>query len=125
MEACYNHVYMTNMKIVKEGISLKELRGMALEQFGNVIKADIDVVKGIMAVGGELHVDMQVLLVEKEGSSGENVWGVNLYIDKEGEDFLEFDSMINLKPLHGNRTRYVEDESTRQKIREIVKHQII
>jgi len=67
-----------------------------------------------------LHVDIQSILIEKEGARGDTTWGINLYLDKTGDDFIEFDSMINLKPALGNKTRGVEDETIRQKIRKIV-----
>jgi hypothetical protein len=107
-------------KIVKEPISLEELRALAHEQYGDLIKAVVDVAQGVMGVGGELHVDIQSILIEKAGSKGDTTWGINLYLDKTGDDFIEFDSMVNLKPLLGNRTRGVEDEVLRTTIREIV-----
>lgn len=107
-------------RIVKESISREELRALAHEQYGDLIKAVVDVAQGIMGVGGELHVDIQSLLIEKVGSKGDTTWGINLYLDKTGDDFVEFDSMVNLKPLIGNRTRGIEDETVRAKIRDII-----
>ena len=107
-------------KIVKEGITREELQTLAHEQYGDLIKAVVDVTQGIMGVGGELHVDIQSLLIEQAGSKGDTTWGINLYLDKTGDDFIEFDSMVNLKPLLGNRTRGVEDEAVRTMIRTIV-----
>lgn len=107
-------------KIVTKSITRDELRTLAHEQYGDLIKAVVDVAQGIMGVGGELHVDIQSLLIEKAGSQGDTTWGINLYLDQTGDDFIEFDSMVNLKPLLGNRTRNVEDENTRAKIRAIV-----
>lgn len=107
-------------RIVKDGISRDELSALAHEQYGDIIKAVVDVAQGIMGVGGELHVDIQSLLIEKEHSQGDSTWGINLYLDKTDDDFVEFDSMINLKPLLGNRTRSVESEETQHVIREIV-----
>ena len=107
-------------RIVKEGITREELSIRAHEQYGDIIKAVVDLAQGIMGVGGELHVDIQSLLIENEGSRGDTTWGINLYLDKTGEDFIEFDSMINLKPLLNNRTRGVEDAETQQAIRKIV-----
>lgn len=107
-------------KIVKEKISREELRALAHEQYGDIIKAVVDVDQAIMGVGGELHVDIQSLLIEKESSRGDTTWGVNLYLGKTGDDFIEFDSMINLKPLLGNRSRGVEDAKIREKVREVV-----
>ena len=78
-----------------------------------------------MAVGGELHADEEVLLTEKEGSSREHTWGINLYPQKSGDDWLEFNSMVNIKPALGNRSRGVEDKAIQQKIKEIVAALII
>jgi len=107
-------------KIVKENITREELRTLAHEQYGDLIKAVVDVAQGIMGVGGELHIDIQSLLIEQAESKGDTTWGINLYLDKTGDDFVEFDSMVNLKPLVGNRTRGVEDEAIRAAIRAIV-----
>lgn len=97
-----------------------ELRALAHDQYGDVIKAVVDVERGVMGVGGELHVDIQSLLIEQEHSRGEATWGINLYLDKVGDEFIEFDSMVNLKPSVGNRTRGVVDEAIRTKIKSIV-----
>lgn len=107
-------------KIVKESITREELRALAHEQYGDLIKAVVDVAQGIMGVGGELHVDIQSLLIKNAGSKGDTTWGINLYLDKMDDDFIEFDSMVNLKPLIGNRTRGVENEVVRATIRDIV-----
>ena len=109
------------IKIVKKSISKKELEELTKEEFGNIVKAVIDVEHEIMAVGGELHADEEVLLIEQAGAEREHTWGINLYVDKPGEEFIEYDSMINLKPAFGNRTRGVEDPNIREKIRTIVK----
>ncbi|MFZ2484596.1 MAG: DUF5674 family protein [Minisyncoccia bacterium] len=107
-------------KIVKDKISREELKSLAHEQYGDILKAVVDIEQGVMGVGGELHVDIQSILIEKDNSQAQNTWGINLYLDKTGEDFIEFDSMINLKPASGNKTRGVESEEVREKIREIV-----
>ena len=107
-------------KIVKNSISHAELKALAHEQYGDIIKAVVDVGQEIMGVGGELHVDIQSLLIEKENSQAQDTWGINLYLEKTEDDFVEFDSMINLKPLLNNKTRNVEDVGIQKNIREIV-----
>ncbi len=107
-------------RIVKDRITKGKLENLAHEQYGNMIKAVVDIGQDIMGVGGELHVDIQSILLEKENSKTEDTWGINLYLDKTGEEFIEFDSMINLKPASGNKTRGVEDIETQKKIRGIV-----
>lgn len=113
------------MKIIHEPISRKELKEIANEWFGDLIKAVVDIEKEIMAIGGELHADEEVLLMEKEGSKREYTWGINLYPEKSGDDFIEFDSMINLKPSFGNRSRGVEDATIREKIKQIVEKLVL
>lgn len=112
---------MVSVQIIKKPIARAELQRMAREQFGDFVKAVADVEQGIMAVGGEFHADAEVVLMEKEGARREHTWGINLYPEKTGDDFIEFDSMINLKPALGNRSRNVEDPATQEKIKEIVR----
>src|SRR3990167_8882030 len=107
-------------RIIKDKTSREELKALAHEQYGDIIKAVVDVDQEIMGVGGELHIDIQSLMIEKENAQGQNTWGINLYLDKTGEDFIEFDSMINLKPTLGNKTRSVENPELQDKIRKIV-----
>ena len=97
---------------------------IAKEGFGDMVKVAIDIEKGIMAIGGELHMDEMESLLEKENSLHQNIWGVNLYPEKSGNDFVEFDSMINLKPAFGNRTRGVDDIEIQKKIIEIISNLI-
>lgn len=109
------------MRIIKEPISKETLKEMAEQQFGSLVKAVVDVEKEIMALGGELHADEEALLAEQEGSNREFTWGINLYPDKEGDELIEFDSMVNIKPAFGNRSRSVENKEVQNKIREIIK----
>ncbi len=107
------------MKIVNE-ISVKELREMAQRMYGSLVKADVDVAKKIVIVDMEMHADGEAKLLEN-GSKQEDLWGINLYPDKFGTDeFVEFDSMINLKPRQNNRTRGVDDPKIRSQIQQIV-----
>jgi hypothetical protein len=114
-----------DIKIIKDSISRQELVKMANEEFGDLVKAVVDVERGIMAVGGELHADEEVVLTEKEGSKREHTWGINIYPQKSEPEWIEFDSMINLKPHYGNRSRDVESPEIREKIKSIVSKLII
>jgi hypothetical protein len=108
------------MRVVTDRIATGELRSMAEKVFGNFVKAVVDIEKKAMAVDAGLHADEEALLL-KEGSEQENLWGINLYPGLFGStDWIEFDSMINLRPGQGNRSRGVEDEATRNRITEIV-----
>lgn len=105
---------------VEEKITKAELSKLAKDRFGDLVKAVVDVERRLMMVGAELHADEEALLLE-EGSRQRDLWGINLYPEKSGEEWIEFDSMINLRPSQGNRSREVEDPMVRQKIEEIVK----
>lgn len=107
------------MKIIKEKISIKELEKLAESMFGNLVKAVVDIENKIMAVGGELHSDEEALLLES-GSKQSDLWGINIYPEINDENWIEFDSMINLRPSQGNRTRGVENKEIQKIIIEVV-----
>jgi hypothetical protein len=107
------------MKIVEGQITIEELREMSKKMFGDLVKAVVDIEREIMVVDGELHSDGQAVLLEN-GSKYENTWGINIYPDINDESWIEFDSMINLKPVLGCRTRGVEDKEIKEKIIQIV-----
>ena len=93
-------------------ISLDELRTLAQTRFGDMIKGVVDLERGILLLDADLHADQEASLLA-DGSKQTNLWGINLYPDVAGEDWLEFDSMINLRPSFGNRSRGVDDPATR------------
>jgi hypothetical protein len=107
------------MRILEHPISLEELKAMAEGLFGNLVKAVVDVERRIMALDGELHADEEALLLEN-GSRQGSLWGINIYPELEGPDRIEFDSMINIRPSQGNRSRGVDDPEIREKITPIV-----
>jgi len=107
------------MKIITDKISIGELKEMTEKMFGNLIKAVVDVEKEVMAVDGELHADEQALLLENE-SKQEDLWGINIYPEKIDQDFIEFDSVINIRPFQQNRSRGVDNPEIKEKILKIV-----
>lgn len=111
------------MKIVKDQISIAEVIKMAEKMFGNLVKAVVDVEKEIIAIDGELHADEETQLLT-QGSNQKDLWGINLYPDIEGDDWIEFDSMINIRPSIGNMTRGIEDEIIKKKIIGIIHKRI-
>jgi hypothetical protein len=106
------------MKIVQDKLGPEELKAMAA-RFRNMVKAVVDVERELLAVDAELHSDLEALLLG-EGSRQGNLWGINLYPELEGEDFVEFDSMINMRPSQGNVSRGVDDARLRDRIRTVV-----
>jgi len=96
-------------------ISIDDLRALAASRFGDMIKGVVDLERGILLLDADLHADQEASLLA-EGSKQTNLWGINLYPDVDGGDWLEFDSMINLRPSFGNRSRGVDDPAMRSAI---------
>jgi hypothetical protein len=107
------------MQILQQKITREHLKTLANNTFVDMIKCVADVKQGLLAVDAELHADLESMLLEN-GSEQDYLWGFNLYPDEIGDDFIEFDSLINIRSWQGNRSRDVEDENVREQIREIV-----
>ena len=132
---CSKHSWLTKnphspnlalMEILTHQIAIPELKIMAERIFGNMIKAVVDVRKKVIVLDAELHADEESMLLEN-GSDQQDLWGINIYpdMDRTSPDFVEFDSMINLRPSQNNRSRGVEDSSIREAIIKIVNEWII
>ena len=112
------------MKILLRPISFNELNKMAAAGFGDMVKAVVDIDREIIAVDAQLHSDLEALFLGN-GSKQANLWGINFYPQAGEEDFIEYDSMINIRPSAGNRSRGVENEAVRKKIIEVVAQWVV
>ena len=112
------------MQIVRDKISVAELEKMSEKMFGRLVKAVVDIEQEIMAVDAEMHADQEEQLLEL-GSEQKNLWGINLHPDKiKTGDWIEFDSMINLRPSYGNRSRSVDNPKVRERIIQVVEKRV-
>ena len=112
------------MTIITDMLAIAQLRQMAANLFGDMVKAVVDVGQEIIAVDAELHSDLAALLIQN-GSNQRDLWGINIYPDLSGEEFIEFSSMINVRPAHNNRSRGVENAQIREDILRIVDRRIV
>jgi len=103
------------MEILKDAVTIDELKKTAQATFGDLVKAVVDINRKLIAIDAELHSDLEALLLE-DGSDQSGLWGINFYPELEREDFIEFDSMINLRPSQGNMTRGVDSKDIQAKI---------
>ncbi len=108
-----------DIRVINKAITKHELNEIATGQFGDMVKAVVDVERGIMAIGGELHSDEEAVLLD-EGSAQKHLWGINLYSERPPSEWIEFDSLINVRPSGGNRSRSVERADIRDAIIHIV-----
>ncbi len=108
------------MQLVTKNISIPQLAKMAEKMYESLVKAVVDIDKNIMLVDAELHADQEQELLD-QGSKQEHLWGINLYPNKfNTEHFIEFDSMINMRPMQNNKSRGVENKAIQEKIKKIV-----
>ncbi len=115
-----NETADSGMQTVTTSITLATLSRMARGRFGNLVKAVVDVELGVMVVDADMHADEEALLLE-HGSRQRDLWGINLYPGEFGTAvFIEFDSMINIRPSQNNRGRSVDDPHARQAVISVV-----
>ena len=112
------------MIIISQPIKHSELNGMLPGYFGDMIKAVVDVKKETLGLDAELHADIEKEMLS-QGSMQADLWGINLYPEMDGDDFIEFDALINIRPFQGNRSRDVLDPIVRKQIVNIVNSLII
>jgi hypothetical protein len=112
------------MKQIDDMISIAELKIMAERMYGSLVKADVDIANNILLVDMDMHADGEALLLDR-GSKQEDLWGINLYPDQYATDeFIDFDSMINIRPRQNNPSRDVLDAVIREQITEIVNNKV-
>ena len=107
------------MQEIHDTISIEELREMADKNFGRLVKAVVDIQRNFMTIDSEMHSDQEEFLLE-QGSRQGDLWGINIHPYATGDDWIEFDSMINIRPSWGNRGRSIEDPIIQAKVVEIV-----
>lgn len=105
------------IKIIEKPITRAEVRDIAKEWYGNMIKGVADIERDIIALGGEWHMDANTKLLE-HGSKQNTVWGFNFYPD---EDRIEYTSLINIRPTQNNRRLEVQDEELKRKMERVIR----
>jgi hypothetical protein len=100
-------------------ILFDDVRALARGRFGDMVKGVVDLARGILLLDADMHADQEAELLA-EGARQADLWGINLYPDMSEDDWLEFDSLINLRPSFGNRSRGVDDPGTRTAIAALV-----
>ena len=107
------------MKIISKPVLKEEILTKHNHFFKNMIKAVVDMKREVIALDGELHADLEGLLIEA-GSKQEDVWGINLYLRKSPRERIEYTALINIRPSQDNCSMEVESKEIRKKIEKIV-----
>jgi hypothetical protein len=99
-------------------IDRAELARLTARFFGDMVKYVVDIRRGIIALGGELHADAKEVLLAA-GSRQEDLWGANYWPGRGRDGCLEYTSLINVSPGRGNRGMEIADEEVRARVREL------
>lgn len=107
------------IEIVRKAISPEQVREHAEATFGDMVKVVVDLEREIVAIGGELHSDAEAVLLD-DGSKQNDLWGANIMVDKSPGENIEYNSLINIRPSQGNRSRDIQDPSIRERVRAVL-----
>ena len=108
-----------NIEIIREPISFQQLEKIAKDSYGEMVKGVVDVDLGIIALGGELHADAEIVLLQN-GSTQENIWGFNIHLNKPNSEKIEYTSFINIRPHQDNRSLEIQSSELKAKVRKII-----
>ena len=76
----------------------------------------MDIERGILAGGGELHADCEAVLLEN-GSKQVDIWGADWYPFTQE---VGYESLINIRPRQNNRSMEIQDPMIREQVAQIV-----
>lgn len=110
-----------DIEIIHEKTTPERVREHAKATFGDMVKVVVDVRRGIMAIGGELHADAEAVLLN-DGSKQADLWGANIIIEKPLGENIEYNSLINIRPSQGNRSRDIQDAAICDRVRAVLAH---
>ena len=108
-----------NITILDHKINAEEVKKLANLWYGTMIKGTVDIKLERVALGGDYHIEDSELLTST-GSKFEDIWGFNIRFEENKDGILEFDSMVNIKPNFGNRSREVNNEEIIKKATRII-----
>ena len=100
--------------LIRERVTREQLDEM-LATLKARIKLAVDVERGILAGGGEMHADCEAILLE-DGSRQENVWGADWYPTTQA---VGYESLINIRSRQNNPSLELLDTELRQRVEQI------
>ena len=113
------------IEIIRQKINRAYLKKFLDKPFKELVKFVVDVEKGIVAFGGELHSDAQEVLVGKS-SDVRNLWGGNLFLSENSKKVVvELSALINIKPSQKSFSVDIKDKEIQAKIEELLKKVIV
>lgn len=100
-------------------LEFKELCQLLGDPYNSMIKFAVDIETEKVIFGGEMHADAERVLLEN-GSLQKNIWGANIYPEREKPDWLEYTSLINIRPTQDNLSMEIFSNEIKNKINAII-----
>jgi hypothetical protein len=110
---------LPSITIAGSRVGHDELRRLLNAWFGDMVKLVVDVRRGVVAAGGELHADAEALLLD-QGSRQEDLWGANYFPGLGSERCVEYTALINIRPGQGNPSMEIQSQEVRDQVRGLV-----
>ena len=104
--------------IAQQRLAPAELARLVRLHFKDMVKYVVDIERRLAAVGGELHADSELLLLEA-GSRPSDLWGANYYPGRGRAGCIEYTSLINIRPAQGNPGMEILASEIRERVREL------
>ncbi|MBL8857780.1 MAG: hypothetical protein JNL28_04650 [Planctomycetes bacterium] len=105
--------------VVTKKLTGAELRAFKDRPFADMIKFVVDVRQKKIALGGEMHVDAEAVLLD-QGSTQADLWGGNYFPGSKEAECIEYTSLINMRPAQDNTSMLVVNPEVRDAMRAIV-----
>jgi hypothetical protein len=100
-------------------ISTQQLDAHLNNPFTDMVKFVVDLKQEEIALGGELHADAEAELLLR-GSYQEDLWGANIYPKRDRSTWIEYTSLINIRPSQNNFGMLVQSKQLQEGIRLLV-----
>lgn len=110
-----------DIRIITKPVSRNVAKEIAKEFYVDMVKGVVDIERGIIALGGEWHMDANAKLIE-QGSRQDVVWGFNFYHD---DNRIQYTSLINIRPGQNNRKIEIQDEELKRKMEQVIRKLIV
>ncbi len=102
--------------LLRERATRQQVQEM-LARYEKMIKIVVDIRRKTLAGGGEMHADCEAVLLE-DGSEQDDLWGANWW---PGDQRIEFESLINIRPRLNNRSVILQSEELRRPVEAITR----
>lgn len=110
-------------QIIRLRLTPDELHAIMTTRTGDMLKVVVDLSRRLLALGLDLHADGEQALLD-DGSRQEDLWGANVYPEKQRAAAIEYTSLINIRPRQDNRSMNIQDPTRREAVAAVL-HELL